>query len=536
MGLGSYQVIQFPGFGRGLNLHDKADAVLMDEAVDALNVEHTRHGAVRQRDGYDNLTASELTNQPDSMHPYTTTGGTRYLVVGNGVDSGANASIHSLNTSGTAVRNNLQDSVANTASPNFFAAYAAPGGADLFISNGTDEVRMLSGTTFSVPDYELTAGGTDVGLKAKFVSVDTTSNRLVAAENKNSTGFAAATNTQDTVRFSDAGDPTVWGDNNYVHLSPGDGEPIMGVIGWRELVFVFKQTKFFVFYGEGVDGAGEPEFQFRTFDTGIGLASSRALCAGRDGVYFMDRKGVYQTTGQEAKRVSENVEPIFFSGASPFFQGGTLLQSQITNCVMHWINERVYLAYTSTSTTNNYMLVFDTRYGWWTLWNIPASCMATFRPSDNDELVFGYSTGSNYVGRFSFVPDTYANDDAVAITSRWQSGWADLGTPNEKYIRQTRVSGEGKVSVGVADDFQTSANTPTLLDFSVTQPLTGTAIVGTAVVGPIPSYKTKLHRVAGKGKVFSLMASNSTLNQGFTIQRADYELKGMRGPALSVDA
>jgi hypothetical protein len=519
--LQGYDVYPIEKFG-GLNLHDKVDVVSPNQAIDGLNVEHTRQEAVRQRDGYDNLTSSELTNQPNSMSPYTS-GSTRYLVVQGGTR------IDSLDTSGATQANN-----ATTDAVHSFAEFGSPGTDALFIANGTDEILQLAGTSFSTPDYEMTEGGTDVGVKSKYVAA--WKDRLVGAENANSTGFTSDVGkNKDTVRFSDAGDPTIWGVNNYIQLSPGDGEPIMGVIAWRELLFVFKQTKFFVFYGTSVDSDGNPIFNYRPVEAGIGLASARALCAGRDGVYFMDRKGVYRTTGQEPQYLSEDVEPIFSGGASAFFQGGTLLHSQIANCVMDWTNERIHLAYTSTSTTNNYMLVYDTRYQWWELWNIPASCMATFRPGNNDELVFGYPTGSNYVGRFSFVPDTYTTDDGTAITSRWQSGWFDVGTPNEKVIRQTRVTGEGKVNLGIADDFQTSPTT-TALDFTVSQPLWDTAVWDTDVWGAITSYKTKLVRRAIKGKVFSLYLTNSISGQGFAVYRCDPELRGTKQPALSIGA
>lgn len=521
----SYSEFQFPGFGRGLNLHDKADAVRPDEAIDALNVEYTKAGAVRQRDGYDNLTGSELTNQPDSLSPYTS-GSTRYLVVGGG--TGAN-SLQVLDTSGAV----QAGAAAPTASPHFFAEFGSPGSDCLYCANGTDEVRQLSGTTFTTPDYEKDDDTTDVAPKGKYLAV--WRDRLAMAENTNSTGFATANN-KDTVRFSQPGEPRLWADNDYLQLSPGDGEPIMGVVAWREQLFVFKQTKFFVIYSISTDSSGNPIFNYRPVDSGVGLASARALCAGRDGVYFLDRKGVYRTTGGEPQCISEPVDPIFYGGASPFFQGGTLLASQITNSAMTWNNERVYLAYTSTSTTNNYMLVYETRDGWWTLWNIAASCLGTFRPSNTDELIFGYAAGSNYIGRYTPVPDVYTSDDGTAITSRWQSGWWDAGTPDEKYIRQTRATGEGRVSLGIADDFQTSPQSYTLLDFTVSQPLVGSAVVGTSVVGPVSSYKTKLHRVASRGKVFSLMLQNSTLDQGWTIHRADPELRNQRSPALSLSA
>jgi hypothetical protein len=54
-----------------LNLRDKSDAVGEKEAIDLLNVTFTERGAVRQRDGYSDLTPSDLTNRVDSLSPST---------------------------------------------------------------------------------------------------------------------------------------------------------------------------------------------------------------------------------------------------------------------------------------------------------------------------------------------------------------------------------------------------------------------------------------------------------------------------------
>lgn len=62
-----------------------------------------------------------------------------------------------------------------------------------------------------------------------------------------------------------------FGANNYVDLTPGDGEPIMGMIAWRGYLFVFKQSKFFRFSSTTTDSTGNPVFNYDTVDTGIGM-------------------------------------------------------------------------------------------------------------------------------------------------------------------------------------------------------------------------------------------------------------------------
>src|SRR4051794_8826760 len=74
---------QFSTFSGGLNLRDKADVVGDSEAIDLLNVTFSERGAIRQRDGYSDLTAS-LTNRVDSLGLFSTTSGTRHVIAGCG--------------------------------------------------------------------------------------------------------------------------------------------------------------------------------------------------------------------------------------------------------------------------------------------------------------------------------------------------------------------------------------------------------------------------------------------------------------------
>jgi hypothetical protein len=66
---------------------------------------------------------------------------------------------------------------------------------------------------------------------------------------------------------------------NFFDLTPGDGEQIMAAVTWRELVFIFKETKFFVLWGEGTGADGTPTFQVREVVNAIGLVSPLAVAS-----------------------------------------------------------------------------------------------------------------------------------------------------------------------------------------------------------------------------------------------------------------
>jgi hypothetical protein len=374
------QIVQWPGFS-GLNLRDEPNQIDPTQALDLLNVTLIERGGVKSRDGYAKFTSPALTNRPDSLAAFYTIAGTTQLVVGNG------NRLDALSTAGASVAN-----VATTASPHFFARFGGPTAELMFIANGTDTLRQWNGTAFSTPAF---GGTTPTG---RFVAVTPWDNRLV---NARFTGATLGANPSTVV-------PTTFTAATFVDRTPGDGEQIMAVIAWSRYLFVFKESKFFRFYGTSTGAGGTPVFNFETVDTGIGLAAPRAVCAARDGVYFLSRTGVYRTAGTSVEPVSSLLDP------------------------------------------NNRVLVYDPRYQWWSLYDMPAAAMAPFRVSTQSDLMFAYASGTNDVGRHA---PGQATDAGAAFPSRWRSGGWDMGDPHVKTVRRTVAWGKGRVRLGLRSDF-----------------------------------------------------------------------------------
>jgi hypothetical protein len=315
---------------------------------------------------------------------------------------------------------------------------------------------------------------------------------------------------------------------------PGNGEPIKAVIAWRELIFVFKETVFFVFYGVGTNSEGSPEFLFRAVEAGVGMVSPRAVCVHHTGVYFMSRQGVYRTTGEEPELISSLIEPLWTRDVSPFFKGGTIEQGAITECAMGTHEDRIFLSY-PTASTNNRTLVYDPQFEWWSLYSIPASCLVSFRPSSAPELVFGYASGEKMVGRHAL---TYTNDDGTAITSRWRSGWFDLANPDVKTLRSAKVWGSGVVEMGRDADFLNNSGPTEILEMEGT---TGSVLGGEGtlggegILGDIAQDLLEAYLGTDvRGTTFSVIFSNETLNQDWSIHRIDHHLREVRMPSTAV--
>lgn len=447
----SYKVFPFGDFSGGLNLRDKSDVVKPSEAIDLLNVDFTDVGAVRQRDGFLEFTGSSLTNRVDSLFPFYKAGGTSQLLAGCGTR------LEALDSSGVVVAS----ATGLTSGPYNFARFAAPGTETAYVANGSDTLRTWDGSAWAAPTGTVDGVGASALPKAGAICVTPNTNRLLATAFGTgvTSGPGGTASNPSRVYFSNVALPTTWETDgsagrgrNFLDLTPGDGEQIMNAVVWRELVFVFKQSKFFVFQGEGKNADNTPLFQYRAVDTGVGLAAKKAVAVSPQGVFFLDRRGVYFTNGNEPVLLSEKIDPIFLGNPEVYFQSETFHQAQAALARLTWHNERIYLAIpTGSATANDRVLVYDTQRAWWTLYDLPAAALTSWRRTAQPELHFGYSSGTNRTGRLNPASTT---DNNSAITSRWRSGWYDYDSPLVKAIRQSQFWGTGSLTVNYSRDFE----------------------------------------------------------------------------------
>ena len=500
-------------FGDGLNLKSKADAVGPGEAIDLMNVIFTDRGAVQQRAGYNDLNGTELTNRPLSLEAFYTASGTKQVL------AGCDTRLEALSTAGAVVASATGKT---TAGIHDFCRFGQPNSEYAYVGNGIDILSRWDGATWTTVASSPKAGA---------LCVTPTSNRMVATRYTTTTGGPAATTSSPShVYFSGAGTPEVWGATDYVQLTPGDGEKIQACIAWREYVFVFKESKFFVFTGEGTTSTGAAVFNYRIVDTGVGLVAPRAVSATENGVYFASRNGVYITTGGEPAKLSSPIDPIFLGGAEDYFTGGVLDHAKIADLAMGNWRDQIFLSYSTGGSYNERTLVFDTNDGWWSLWNVPANSLATFRRSNVEELVFGYATGTRTVGYYN---DSLTNDDGAAISSHWRGGYQDFGILENKKVRQQKAWGSGVVSCAVSADYETGTGNSTVFDFSDASATTWSGSTWGGGTWARPAALNVGHRrIALRGTVFSTYFANETLNQDWSVHRLEHHIASPRQPTV----
>jgi len=541
-----YQPYAFQDFSGGLNLRDKSDTIGDKEAIDLLNVTFTERGAIKQRDGYADLTTADLTNRVDSLAPFYTAAGLKHLVAGCGTR------LEALTSAGAVVA--AKTGLAG--GPYSFARFADPNHEYMYAANGADTLQRWDGAAWAAPTATVNGTAASAMPKAGSITVTAalpgTSSGTNAANRLVATGFGTGAasgpggtlSTPSRVYFSNAGQPEVWETDgasgrgrNFLDLAPGDGEKIMAAVTWRELVFVFKETKFFVMWGESTAADGTPVFNFREVVNGVGAAAPSSVTVGRDGVYFLNRRGVYFTNGGDPTLLSDRISPLWTGDPEVYYQGLPINLGALDKSRLAWLNEQLFVAIpTGSSAFCDRVLVYDTQHQWWTVYDMPASSLASFRRVDRDELHFGYSTGPNRVGHHNLG---ILDDRGTNMTSRWRSGWSDYGQPVEKTIRETKIWATGALNVGFSVDFnptQTSTASPAFT-VTATWPAPGgtwadwIALNGGNWPGSGATVD-RLVRQAVRGITFSTQFSNNASSKTWMVHRVGRNLRETREASI----
>lgn len=409
----------------GLNLAADIEEIGFDGAIDLLDVDLDDRGRLRTRTGYSLFSTAPDTGSPQPLAPYYRgSNPTQILTVtaaGNTIAINSNDATIIATDTGSAARQ--------------FAAVGTPTASYMYFTRAVASIRRWDGTTFTSP------AGMPAGMR--YITVAPGDQRLVVA------GGYASTNPS-RVQFSDA--PTVsapnavetWGANNYVELSPGDGENITGLATWQNYLFAFKQSKLFVFYGNSTDATGQPVFNYREINAGVGHEGG-TLAIAPEGVYFVHSSGVYLTNGSGVPRkVSEAIEPLFAQrGLSSFYSGGSFTNISSLKLVYH--RGRLILS------DGSYTFVYDPQTEWWLRWSIGIQGAASFSsnlkstPGTANLWFNGTVVGASGLFR-GFATQT--TDNGSTIVGVYQSGFSDMGEPaREKTIRETEVVGAGNVAL-----------------------------------------------------------------------------------------
>lgn len=477
----SYSPSVLDSFG-GLDVAQDPQELGSTGALDLLNVDVSRPGRVRCRDGYAKVTTTNPNRQLAAISPYYRSTAVPQIVAASTDLAGASNKVFiALTTAGVELASKPGASVLNGQLNGRIAGrFGAPGSELVYVVQPTTATAVTTPTAYKWNGSTFAAAA--LAPNAECWAVKGGENRMVAGNYLNTSASR--------VGFSNAGDPETWGANDFVEITPGDGEQIVSLVAWQDRIFAFKQTKFAVFGDTATDGAGNPIFNYRLVNSGDGALEAGpgqgTACAGRPGVFFLNARGVYLTTGDTPQLISGVLDPLFLGNVPEGFNGqngfGDERFRPASDASLCWANERLYVYL---GTTDGRTLVWDAASSQWTIWQLPVRAFMNFSVTGDftdQALCFSELSGSgrNYVQRID--PDQ-TTDDSTAITWSYSTGWDALGAAGAtKVLRQSRLYGKGTVTLSRFADFATSDTQ------AATLTLGSTTILG-------------YHRKAWKGKV-----------------------------------
>ena len=460
--------VTFERFG-GLNLVSDPQEAGAEQALSCLNVALDRNGRLRTRDGYDVIYDSATDGAITNLHPVNTDVVLAAL--------GASA-VHAVDL-GTG------SSLANAALSNATSSFASAGDGVYFTDGTTAQIRKYNGVAFSSPAGLAT-------YEANYLAVQPLEDRLVIADaNNTSRLYFSNPDNPETITYT-AGPPET---GDFVELTPGDGERITGMAVYGTELFVFKETKFFVFSGNSTDPTGGSVFNYRMVDTGVGCLSSggyKLAATHETGVYFLHETGVYRTTGGPAVRVSRAIDPVFRGNntaiPSPF---SSLVASPVSTWYQVTVaQDQLFVIGASVTFVLNLSSGEWTFYSWPVFSVLDGSLMADAANYEGT-LILGGQAAADSDAFIAKSSKAFTDDDGTAISWHHQSGFYDLGSQNSKRTRQTVLWGSGTATVGVFTDH-------------------GTSDANAAAVVMFPGVVRGWHRKAYRGVLFSHKLSGSS--------------------------
>jgi hypothetical protein len=429
--------VSFTKFG-GLRLDAPVDEVPSDQAIDMLDVdwEGQTDGGIRPRDGASKVTAVA------AVYPYFALwrhSDTRLLAS----TAAANVAIE---PGGAVQKSRPAEGVP------IYASLGTPSASYTYMANKGHGISRYDGTNFT-PSVKATVDG--VGEKAmpdsRYIAAWTLgdrANRLVFANTGSTGGPGGAASSVSHVWFSENGSPESFESTAYDQLSVGDGEEITGMVEWSGQLFVFKRTRMFVFYGVDTDEEGKPIFRRKTFDLpsphfGGSTNGGQRVVAAKDGVYFVCQDGVYVSNGGPPGKASNALLALDVPRAIPGPAAATFGDTRWLDFTqLFYFRSRLYVI------GEDLTLVYDMDRGEWLVWKTAITSMASWNADSGGPDYLYFSSGKN-IYRFDPAAES---DPTVEMEPRWQSGFYDLGSQDEKEMVGVRAFGSGTIDAQSLSD------------------------------------------------------------------------------------
>lgn len=439
--------IPFTNYG-GLILNKPLDDVGSDNAIDCLDVDWDASlSTLRSRQGAAAYSAADAASSYDVLFGHSLV---RLI-------SRRGATLLAINEAGGEVAGKT---IATNEKHVAFAKLGTPSASYTYIADAENTLKRYDGSDFTSPTAKVAEAAGVAMPKGKFLAVwPDGGNRLVVAGTTAGGGPAGAISSGSHVWFSMPGNGEEYEPTAFVQLNPGDGEEIVGCVAFGGMIFVFKETRCFIFYGVSADANGQPVFNFRSVELGTrmrppGAKHTENVIAGNDSVYFVADAGVFATTGAEPSLLSDDLEPLSHSQVLVGPIGTTLGGRRWVNAAgIAYQGECLFVGLEEGGVVDR-LMKFDLRKQAWTIYGAALNSFVAWNEQTNTRSrLFFSGTGAGNRRIYFYTPATDLDASAWNLEPRWQSGLYELEDADEKTFVGTKMWGSGEVVLKVAEDY-----------------------------------------------------------------------------------
>jgi hypothetical protein len=436
----------FGQFG-GLRLDVPVDEVPATQAIDLLDVdwEGSSDGGLRRRDGATVFLASAGAAQAALWRHSD-----QALILLS--RNGGVTAVQAYKPSASLIQSKVL--LAEAESINF-ASLGTPSASYTYAAIYPFKISRFDGSVFANPEATVDGVAGKAMPVARYIAAwPAGGSRMVYANTTQTGGPGGAASSNSHIWISLAeGQAEAFESTSYVQFAAGDGEEITGVVTWGGQVFVTKRTKMIVLYGIRISEEGRPTFEYKEFPLpsphfGGSSNGGQRVVAASDGVYMVCQDGVYVTTGGPVGKVSGALLALDVPRSIPGPAATTFGSIRwLDFAQLYYFRSRLYLVAPALT------LVYDMQRGEWLPWTTAITSMAPWNQGSGgpDYLYF-----SSPAGIYKFDPAA-ASDPTVTMAPRWQSGFYDLGTQDEKTLVEDKLFGEGSVTLSGYADFSSTA-------------------------------------------------------------------------------
>lgn len=404
---------------KGLN--QLGDAFMIDnkEASDLLNVMFTQNGIVEKRYGYSTI-ASPLENIPKGLTLYKGTERNLVCVDGTKVKKLINGVWNNISDSKEVSGSNVTLTSCRKKLFVWDGVGQSNGGCLIYDDSRTDG-NVYVGTkcpkgkfSVSYKQRQVTAGVDGQPYRLFFSKIASPDIFTITDKVESTTTAPLPNNANDVpgaTVFEDEQNETAAFCQD---VNPEDGEMITGLGFFQDALIIFKEHS--IWQAVWTTSNSGSELAVSRITNAYGCISHGSICTVENDCFFLSNDGIYVLgnepnyytairTNQLSARVVGVINRINFNAK----QG---IRSIFND------NKYYLLLPLDGYDYNNYMLIYDKRFYAWTLWDVPASGIATYDDELGKQHVAFTSSVSNKTCQF--VEFQY-NDDGEPINAYWRS-------------------------------------------------------------------------------------------------------------------